>query len=347
MSEYIQRGELFSFDLLKCLRTDYFHNDCRECLEICPKDAFFFDRKRLSVDFEKCTNCSVCLGVCPTEALSLEFFDPNDYVVRQSGDEVLLSCKKDIPCLSAFDSEHFAALLLRKEKVACDLSHCEGCELNPENRTLKSIQERIDEAQRFVAALGIEKEIGQRGFEESRRGFFKAIFSVAKEVGRDERFSDLQSAINRLPVKMTLLKNSIKTDTNLPNKRVSTHFSFLASKSIDESCTNCGDCVQFCPTDALFFAKDGTAIWFISGKCIDCAICNDICKPRSICDKDEIDIVAWAFDRGEELIAHTLEICQECKTPFPYRGGELICDRCKSFVKDFGDIFRLASEDSE
>ncbi len=341
--EYKQKGELFELDLLRCLRTDYFHNDCQECLEICPEEAFSVNRKRLTLDSDRCTNCGVCLGVCPTEALSLEFFDPNNYILDQK-EEVLLSCKKDIPCLSAFDVHHFATLLLDKKRVACDLGHCEGCHLNPGGRTLASIKERMEQAQRFVHQLGIEKSFEEESFVDDRRGFFKALFRATKDLTRDD-LAKISPKIERLPLKQTLLKQSLKKHiTEIPNTSVSTDYPFLAMKSIDKSCTNCGDCVQFCPTNALFFAKEGTAIGFVAGRCIDCDICNDICKPGSIRDEERIDLVEWSFDRPQELIEHQLEICEECNTPFPYHGGELICERCKSFVDKFGDIFKLASE---
>ncbi|WP_201337732.1 MULTISPECIES: 4Fe-4S binding protein [unclassified Nitratiruptor] len=342
MMEYKQKGKLFTFDLLKCLRTDYFHNDCKNCMEICPENAFYFDRKRLSVDFDKCTNCSVCLGICPTEALTLDFFNPNDYILKN---ETHLSCKKDIPCLSVFSSEHFITIALRHGTLSCDLSHCEGCHLNPENKTLHSIRERLEEAKRFLDESGAEAVMEEKPYQEDRRGFFKAIFSAAKEVAQEEKLSSLQSDLNRVPLKLTLLKNSLKkASKDLPNKEVSTAYSFFGNKKIDESCTNCGDCVQFCPTNALFASSEGDAIWFIAGKCIDCAICNDICKPKSITDAQALDLVAFAFDRGEELIHHQIEICSECKTPFAYKGGEMLCDRCKSFVDEFADIFKLASD---
>ncbi len=338
MMEYKQKGELFSLDLLRCLRTDYFHNDCQECLQICPEEAIFFDRKRLSVDFEKCINCSVCLGVCPSEALSLDFFDPNAYVLKNSNH---LSCKKDIPCLSAFSSEHFISMALRSDELFIDLSHCEGCNLNPENRTLESIQARVGEAKRFLEESESGKSIKQKPYEPQRRGFFKALYNAAKDVASEPL---PKSSIERLPVKTTLLKNSIKAETSNLQSHISTSYSFLAQKGISDECTNCGDCVQFCPTNALFFSQDGAAIWFVAGRCIDCNICNDICKPKAVSDKEQIDLITYAFDRGEELIHHRLEICNECKTPFAYKGGEMVCERCKSFINDFSDIFKLASD---
>ncbi len=343
--EYKVRGDAFSFDTLKCLRTDYYHNDCQECLKICPEGAFYFDRTKLTIDLQRCTNCGVCLGVCPTEALSLEFFDPNGYILGV-GKEVELSCKKDIPCLSVFDVQHFARMLLESDRVACDFSHCKECALNPEGKTLESIKERIKEAEDFVKTLGVEKNIEEFTFKSDRRGFFKSIFKATKELSEDMDISELMTPLNRIPVKNTLLKNVVKQRyKELQNTTLPTTFSFLANKHIEQSCNNCGECVQFCPTDALFSAKEGTAIWFMAGKCIACGICNDVCEPKSIYNEETIDIIEWAFDRGKELIEHHIEICTECKTPFSYKGGELICDRCKSFVEDFGDIFKLASEE--
>jgi Pyruvate/2-oxoacid:ferredoxin oxidoreductase delta subunit len=257
---------------------------------------------------------------------------------------VELSCKKDIPCLSAFDSEHFIAFLLRNDKVFCDISHCQECELNKDDKTLESIKSKIKEANRFLNEIGIEKEIEYRDYEDSRRGFFKAVFSSTKEIFDAKKIE--KNRISRVPVKLEILKESLKPyASDIKNKEIKTSYSFLAQKRVEDSCDNCGDCMQFCPTEALFSAKEGRAIWFIAGKCIKCEICNDICKQKSIINEDSIDIVKWCFNRGEELIEHTIEICTECNTPFSYKGGEMICNRCKEFIEDFSDIFKLASEE--
>ena len=349
MNIYKQATELFEFDRLKCLRTDYYHNSCSECIDICPEDAFVFDRGKLKLDEKRCTNCAVCIGVCPSEALSVNFFDTNGYIVSLKNNQVELSCKKDTPCLSMFSTQNFITLALRKESVSCDLSHCDGCELNRDNRVFDSIKERIDEANRFLKESKIEKkiEIKKRSQDLGRRALFKKIFNSVKELsGEGIDVKSLSDARNRIPIKNILLKNSIKKNVDsIKNSNISTNYSFLSNKSIDfDLCNNCSDCVKFCPTDALFYSNDSTTIWFQAGKCISCGICNDICELKAIKNEEQIDLIDWAFDRGKILVEHKLEICNECKTPFAYKGGELICDRCKSFINDFGDIFQLASD---
>jgi len=341
--EYRVQGEAFGFDALSCLRNEYAHNDCRECLQICPVEAFGFDRGRFGVDLQKCINCGVCLGVCPTGALGLAFFDPDGYVETLEEEEVSLSCKKDLPCLSVFDVHHFASMLLDHREVACDLSHCEGCELNPGGRTLDSIRTRMEKAREFVKALGVEREFESRPYEPDRRAFFKTVFDGARKLTGGKRSEETGSG-GGVPKKVELLKRSVREyATDLAKPHVEAEF--LADKEIDAGCDNCGECVQFCPTQALFFAKEGRAIWFVSGKCIACGICHEVCEPKAIHGSHRVDILSWAFDRGRELIEHTFEICRECKTPFAYKGGEPICGRCKGFVDRFGDIFRLACEE--
>ncbi len=349
MNIYRQHTDLFEFDLLKCLRTDYYHNTCSKCIDICPENAFIFDRGKLRLDENRCKNCAVCVGVCPSEALSVNFFNPNGFILSLKEEKVTLSCKKNTPCLSVFSSQNFISLALRKDFVSCNLSHCEECELNKDNKTFESIAQRIEEANRFLAEIGTLKEIKVEAEEikSERRALFKKLFNSAKELaGEGIDVKELANVRNRIPIKNIILKNSIKKEIqNFKNTQISTDYSFLSNKEISyDLCNNCGDCVKFCPTDALFYSKDSTSIWYQNGKCIACGICNDICEPKAITNKDDLDLIEFAFDRGKELISHTLEICNECKTPFPYKGGELICERCKSFVNDFGDIFKIAAD---
>lgn len=349
MNEYKQRANLFEFDVLKCLRTDYYHNNCSKCLDICPQNAFIFDRGKLRLDEKKCTDCAVCIGVCPTEALSVNFFNPQSYILSLNEKNVMLSCKKDSPCLSVFSSQDFISMALRKDEVRCDLSHCENCELNKENKTYNSITERVKEANRFLNETGLNKEIKieEKNVDNQRRSLFKKLFKSTKElIGEGIDVKELSNARNRIPIKNIILKNSIKKSKDvIKNNTISTSYSFLADKEIDfDLCTNCGDCVKFCPTDALFYSQEGSSIWFQNGKCIGCEICNDICKPKAVKNKESIDLIEYAYDRGKELVHHTLELCIECKTPFSYKGGEYICERCKEFRGNFGDIFKIAAD---
>ena len=121
--------------------------------------------------------------------------------------------------------------------------------------------------------------------------------------------------------------------------------SFTANKRIDfQSCTNCGDCVQFCPTNALSYSSDKRRILFQNLHCIACRICDDICKPKSFSGNAELDLVTMAFDRAVVAVEHRFVICSECKTVFPQKNDEVICARCADFAEKSGDLFALARD---
>ena len=117
------------------------------------------------------------------------------------------------------------------------------------------------------------------------------------------------------------------------------------NKKIDfNSCTNCGDCIQFCPTDAIFYTDDKVEILFQESKCIACKICNDICKVNSITDDDNLDLISLAFGRAKSLVKHNLVICKECKNPFSKKKEEVICQNCIAYIDEWKDIFTLAKD---
>ena len=355
--ESLTEGDLFTFDYFKCLRSEFAKNECRLCIDLCPEEAMVFDRKRLTLDTGKCTACAACVGICPTEALISETFDPNRFVLEFSAHEQpMISCKENVPCLSALSSEQLIAIALRKEgDVVCDLSHCVECPVNREGKVLSVIESMIDETNRFLQICGSEIHIGvQQQSADSevdvgRRGLFKKIANVVKEVDEDETLAELlQNEGEKQPLKRILLKNSLKKRAEkFPETTTSeTDFSFVINKTIDaETCNNCQECAMFCPTDALSIMQDNTGIIFQMGKCIACAICNDVCQPDSIHNDRTFDLVSFAFDRMQILVKHTLEICIECKVAFPYRGGEKVCDRCKDFRDNYySDLFTLAKD---
>ena len=355
-NESIVTADLFKFDYFKCLRSDYAKNECSLCIDLCPEEAMVFERGRLTLDPGRCTGCTACMGSCPTEALMSDLFDPNRFSLEFGKSESdLLSCKQDVPCLAALSVEHLISMSLRRgDRFACDLSHCEGCAINKENRVHDAIDAMIDEANRFLELAGSGQRIGKvtrpaaGEISVERRGMLKKIFQTAKEVNEDVSMAELMPPEHqKQPLRRILLKNALKERAeNLPeHTETGETFSFVTGQRIDaQSCTNCQECAMFCPTEALSILKDNTGIVFQVGKCIACGICNDICQPRSITRSPDLDLVTFAFDRMELLVKHRLEVCIECKVAFPYRGGEKVCDRCKDFRDNFSDLFTLAKD---
>lgn len=355
---FIQKSNLFSFTGTRCLRNEYHHNDCRICIDLCPKGAFHIVRNKLTLFENECVGCAGCIGSCPTEALEIESFDPNGFAASyQHRDEPVVSCKISTPCLGVFDIEHYLVMVLRGGKsVQCDLSHCSGCVLNPAAELERTIRSKIDEANLFLEAIGNESRIETLEVKEEqseRRALFRKGFEKLKETATDASHTHVAMTTAhhklpdmKMPLKRILLKNSLKEVVGeIPVTEFGGTNTLFFNQQIDfQGCTNCGDCTQFCPTDALFATSDKQGIYFSQGKCIGCGICHDICKPKAITQKEGFDLVSIAFDRAELLVRYEMVTCRECRCPFPYKGGDPICDRCESYTKQFSTMFTLAKD---
>lgn len=356
---FIQKSNLFSYTATRCLRNEYYHNDCTLCIDLCPKGAFHIVRNKLTLFENECVGCAGCIGSCPTEALEIESFDPNGYAAAYQHIEEapILSCKVTTPCLGVFDVEHLTVMALRGERnVTCDLSHCAGCVLN-ENGTLEeSIRAKIEGTNQFLATIQKAYRIETIDVKEEqsdRRALFRKGFEKVKESLAEESVAHVSMTMahhklpdQKMPLKRILLKNSLKEIVaGLETTGFSESSPLFFNKQINfETCTNCGECIQFCPTDALFPTSDKQGIYFSQGKCIGCGICEDICKPKAITSKDGYDLVNIAYERSEQLVHYDMVTCHECRCPFPYKGGEPICDRCSSFTAKHTNMFTMAKD---
>jgi len=353
MENLINTPKPLDFHIYSCVRTDYTFAACQECHDICPESAFSIRSHKLLFDDRKCTACGACIGGCPSEALKLSHFDPNAYVlefIRKQ--EQTLSCKEGaIPCLGVFDTQHFITLGLRSQKaINCDLSHCKTCELKTQEGIEERIRARIDEANRFLQEAQAPHNLttndeGQT--PNARRGFFKKLASIAadqiKEPLPEVRATDATKT--PLPIKNTLLKNTLKEWLETHELTPSTEaFHFMANKQVDApACTNCGECVSFCPTTAWGMDQTKERLTFQMGKCIACGICNTICPEQCIENREGFDWVTYAFDRGEILVEHPMRVCSKCKCAFFARAeDETICSVCNKLETEFADMFKPA-----
>ena len=354
---FVQKADIFAYSGTNCLRNEYYHNDCRRCIEICPKGAFHIVRNKLTLFDNECIECAACIGSCPTEALTIANFDPNAFTVAfREAEEKNLSCKKNTPCLGVFDVHHLITMGLRAEAApVCDMAHCDGCSLNTDGKLEARIRESVAAANTFFAEVGMERRvetIEEQPEENARRALFRKAFDKAKE-GIAETAAEegitlehQRGGVGKLPLKNLLLKNAIKENLS---KFTKTAFEGKSPLFFDkavsfEACTNCGDCLQFCPTEAIFATGDKHGINFIAGNCIGCGICEDICKTDAIATKPGIDLVEMVYNRTRTLVHYEMVQCRECRCPFPYKGGDPICDRCKDFSSDFSDMFTLARD---
>jgi energy-converting hydrogenase A subunit P len=360
-STFVQQANLFSYLSTACLRNEYYHNNCTNCLEVCPYGAFDLVRNKLTLFEDKCVECAGCIGSCPTEALQIQSFDPNVYTASFADrEEKSLSCKQHTPCLGVFDTAHFMTMTLQSSQPpVCDMAHCAGCKLNEDGNLEATIRANIETANQLLKQLGVEKTITTieeepETIEHGRRAIFRQAFQKAKSVtqGEQDRASILLAQLGQhdhdLPMKIKLLKDALRANmTTFTHTRLPAPNPLVFMKTIRfDACTNCGDCIQFCPTHALSATPDKQGILFTSGDCIGCGICDHICKTDAITTStaDEVDLVEFAYDRQKELVHYEMVMCHECRTPYPYKGGDPICDTCQSFVGEFGHLFTLAKD---
>jgi len=357
---FVQNSGLFSYSGTNCIRNDYYHNECQLCVDICPKGAFSTVRGKLMLSSSECIECAACIGSCPTEALSIKSFDPNAFTLsfKDSEDEAL-SCKKNTSCLGVFDAHHYITMALQGDKeIVCDMSHCDGCALNVDVKVENFIRGEINKTQEFLNSCGVEASIVTKEEkpedENPKRMLFRKAFVKIKEASKEEDETELSltreyqkgTDFIGLPLKFLNLKKAIKNNIpKLAKTKHDTNFGIFANKVISfADCTNCGDCINFCPTEALLNTKDKQGINFNVGNCISCDICDHICKTNAIKTAPGIDLVSFAYDRGAELVHYEMVMCHECRCPYPYRGGDPICDRCASFQVDFSHVFTLARD---
>jgi ferredoxin len=353
--DFVQGSELLKLDRLKCLRGDYYHNKCSLCIDICPNNAIDMIREKLTIIDDICTNCAICIGSCPSEALYIKSFDENRYVVElEYNNSNKISCENDSECLAIFDEQHFISMALsNKESIVCDLSHCDRCKLNSEDKIKKHIEYTIEKSNSFLSEISskkIDTIYTKSEIDSSRRGVLKKVFKTTQRLSEDQSLKQKLSeniSISKIPAKRQILKNRLKKIDNLDSKTLKNRYNFLANKTIDyNTCTNCKECIQFCPTEALISSSDQDSILFAIGKCINCNICNDICQESSIATLYlGINLVDFAFDRLKPLVKFDIAICSECKCSFAYKGGVKICSRCNKFkTSTFDDIFKMANE---
>lgn len=311
---------MIKFDSLKCLRFDFKGYDCSKCLDICQDEAFFIDKNsKLNLDIAKCIDCKACIGSCPSEAISSEF-DESKFSLESKDN--LLSCKINTPCLATFDTHHFLVMALR-DNLKVDLSHCKKCELKYESlikSKIESTNEILKTSQKEPIEILYQVEI------KPKRELFKKL--ITKITPKDELTFD-----STYPKKNQIL-NTILRDSN-----IDLNFSLFVDRFINKSCINCFDCFDFCPTKAI--EKVENSIFFTPIKCINCSICEMICKFDSIYT-DKLDS-KYLFEK-KLLISHDMRICKECNMPHSFKGEE-ICYRCREIGDEFKDIFKLAQED--
>jgi len=350
---------LLTLDISRCVRTTNKFSACEKCVDVCPVETIKISNNLPSFVPNDCVGCGGCLAACPDAAYKLDDFSPLNYIFSfLEKESKVASCKEQIPCLAALSTEEILSLVLLSGKdIIFDKAHCAECPIASTNVPL--IQERVEEVNFLLEAMEVKKSIRFEDIHHEkeieteisdRRAFFaKASLSEAakakqkfenrvdslEELLKEHTASidDIQSIRQKVvPDRRKLLQMAMKR-AGVPSQFhtiLSEDISFVSQKVIDEeSCTNCQMCYRICPTGALSSDKYGGFIAFDAINCIKCQSCHDVCEPDSLTIKNVFNLSQLFKPEQEKLITFSVKRCDECGMPFVYRGGEMMCDRCR------------------
>ena len=350
------------FDPARCVRSVTKFSGCTKCVEICPTQTMTIAENGLPAFVPNaCVDCGGCVGVCPDEALSLKDFDTTEFFFRFSEDEEgLISCRKNVPCITALSVEHLISLaLVRQDPTVLDIGHCQSC---PYKEPLfAQILKNIEEANYILEAIESGKSIEAKSvaFEEEgveadvdandRRAFLerlslkgavqtKRAFDEAVEGASDDlkiHGVDLNAVAKirnkELPDKRKILFVALKRapKPSIYHTIAEEDISFASQKFIDmDTCTACQMCYRICPTGALSSDEKNSRIFFDAMMCIKCRACHDTCEPGSLQLQPTFELKEF-FEPTQRLLAKfVVRRCDECGVTFSSIHGERVCPRC-------------------
>jgi len=340
-----------------CIRSLSVDSECNKCAVVCPTEAIVVDDKPLpAINFADCVSCGACHGVCPTEALGLDNFNATDFFFDflEIEDENLISCKKNVPCISALSVEHIISLAILKNELVFDMGHCDSCDIA--STCKPQILQNYEEATYLLEAMENEAEIKLENiaFEDDaktdRRGFLsafnlKTIANVKKSFEDEvEKASDELTEHTLAKTDIALLKKKVIPEKRkiffTAIKRVKTpsqfhivdanEVSFTSQKLMnEESCTACQMCYRTCPTGALTSDIKNSKIDFDPFLCVKCHICHDVCEPNSLTLSSSYNVKEFFEPEVQNLISFKVRRCDECNVIFSTNTKDRLCYRCK------------------
>jgi len=364
---------LLTLDIAKCVRTTNKFSECTECLSACPVETIQIGEHLPSFVPNDCVGCGGCLAACPTDAYALDDFNAVNFIFSYlESQKQDISCKEDkIPCLAALSVDEILSLsLLSAQNILFDKSHCAECEIAKTN--LSIIEDRVEEVNFLLEAMqveksvifeNIEKQTQESEEEKANRRDILSKLSVKEAINAKQKFDnsiealdeelrehmptpeDIQNIRNKVvPDRRKLLKMAMKR-AGIPSEFhiiESEDISFISQKVLDEaSCTNCQMCYRICPTGALSSDKYGGFIAFDAFACVKCASCHDVCEPNSLTLQATFDLKQLFEPKQEKLVEFSVKRCDECGMPFVYRGGEMMCTRCRIEEEEAHEIWGI------
>lgn len=361
---------VIELDTSKCVRLLSKDATCNNCDVICPTDAIKVGENPLpSINFSSCVGCGACSAVCPSEALMLDDFKATNFFFEFIEDESnIISCRKNVPCISALSVEHIISMAVMKKEVIFDMGYCESCDIAStcHPQILKNYEEStyILEAMENDAVIKLENiaYVQEEQKESNRRDFLRNLNlqTVAKTKHSFE--NEVKKATDEL-VEHTISKTDIALlkQKRIPDKRKlfftaikrvakpsvyhvidANEVSFTSQKLLDEStCTACQMCYRVCPTGALSSDMRNSKIDFDPFMCIKCHICHDVCEPDSISVSPSYDIKEFFEPKVQNLATFRVRRCDECNMVFSTNSDDTLCYRCSAEEREARAIWGI------
>lgn len=352
------------FDFSSCVHVYYRDSSCSLCKDVCPvEDAITQEDYKIILNSEKCVSCGACIGVCPSEAFSFKNLDISHlYEKIISENKTTLSCKRDIPCLTALNVEYLISVVINlEEDFILDIGHCKNCSIG---NLLEEIEKKTEEANYFLQKLGIDKRVllqelniqTENKEEKDRRKFLRNFGKAAagltfwalmpkipvseeKEEEQPKNIVEEKVSINKRKV---LIKSLQKLNIDYSNIEFEVDkLSFTSDKWIDnQKCTNCSVCYNICPTGALKAGEERLKILFEPKLCIKCRVCHEVCPEDCLHLKDTLNLKTF-MEETEILAQHIMIPCEECLIPFSYKGDTTLCPRCRQLDDEIRDLLKI------
>lgn len=354
-----------------CVRSLSVDSECNKCEVVCPTNAIVVGKPLPSINFSACVTCGACTAVCPSEALKLdEFSATNFFFDFVESEENLISCRKNVPCISALSVEHIISMAVLKKEIVFDMAYCDECEIA--STCKKLIQENYEEATYLLEAMENEAQIKLENVsyvDESegsdRRDFLNAINLQTVGKVKHSFENEVQKASDEL-VEHTLQKEDIALLKRkvIPERRKifftaikrvqkpsqfhivdATEVSFTSQKIMDEeACTVCQMCYRVCPTGALTSNIKNSKIDFDPFLCVKCHICHDVCAPNAITLSNSYNIKEFFEPEVQNLVSFKVKRCDECNVVFSTNSGDRLCYRCKIEEEEARELWGIKDD---
>ena len=354
-----------------CVRSLSVESECNKCEVVCPTNAIVVGKPLPSINFSACVTCGACVGVCPSEALSLdEFNSTNFFFDFVESEENLLSCRKNVPCISVLSVEHIISMAVLKKEIVFDMGYCDTCDIA--STCKKLILQNHEEATYLLEAMENDADIKLENvcYEDESKGSDRREFLNAinlKTVGKVKHSfeAEVQKASDEL-IEHTLQKEDIALLKRkvIPDRRKifftaikrvekpsrfhivdATEVTFTSQKIMnEEACTACQMCYRVCPTGALSSNAKNSKIDFDPFLCIKCHICHDACAPDAITLSKSYDIKEFFEPEAQNLVSFKVKRCDECNVVFSTNSGENLCYRCKIEEQEARDLWGITDD---